>query len=128
MNHRLENDRVPGADFDEVTYADDTICFTSNTQVMNISIAEMEEAGFRYGPKLNKTKCEQMTAHPNTHIHFSDNTRVPKVRLATYLGCTVGVKTSSGEELSTRFADTVITMRKLDSFWRHSNCDVASKI
>lgn len=66
----------------------------------------------------------------NIHIYleFKGNTKVPRVRLATYLGCDIGIKTSNREELSIRFANTMITMKKLDVFWRHSNCDIAIQI
>ena len=35
----LENQRVPGADFDEVTYADDTICISTDTKQSNEQIS-----------------------------------------------------------------------------------------
>ena len=54
----LENQRVPGADFDEVTYADDTICISTDTKAMNKLLEAIEWEGFRYGLKLNKEKCE----------------------------------------------------------------------
>ena len=124
----LEKHRSPGADFDEVTYADDTICFSTDTKAINLFIKAIEEEGFRYGLKLNKQKCELITTHQQANIHFKDNTKVPKVRLATYLGCNIGIKTNNREELSKRFANTMITMKKLDLFWRHSSCDTAIKI
>ena len=34
-NEKLRRHRVPGAEFDEVTYADDTICITRDTGAMN---------------------------------------------------------------------------------------------
>ena len=89
---------------------------------------EIEEEGFRYGLKLNKHKCELITTHQQANIHFKDNTKVPTVRLATYLGCNIGIKTNNREELPKRFANTMITMKQLDLFWRHSSCDTAIKI
>ncbi len=52
--------RVPGTEFDEVMYADDTICISTNTREMNKMLAEIEEIEGIYGLKLNKTKCELM--------------------------------------------------------------------
>ena len=37
-------------------------------------------------------------------------------------------KSTNREELGKRFANTMATMKKLDTFWRHSNCDTAIKI
>ena len=50
----LESKRVPGANFDEVTYADDTICIPTDTKAMNKFFEAIEWEGFRYGLKLNK--------------------------------------------------------------------------
>ena len=78
--------------------------------------------------KLNKGKCELITTHPNADIHFEDKTQIKKSTKATYLGCEIGIKLGSREELNRRFANTMVTMRKLDLFWRHSNCGTAIKL
>jgi len=127
-DNKLLKNRVPGADFDEVTYADDTICISTDAEAMNQFIKQIEFEGIRYGMKLNKAKCELITTHGDADIHFEDKTKVPKVRIATYLGCGIGIKASNREELSKRFANTMATMNKLDLFWRNSSCDVAIKI
>ena len=49
--------RIPGIDFDEVMYADDTICISADTKTMNKFIKQIEETGNKYGLKLNKGKC-----------------------------------------------------------------------
>ena len=41
MQRVLEQNRIPGADFDEVTYADDTICFSTDTKTINEFIKEI---------------------------------------------------------------------------------------
>jgi hypothetical protein len=50
--------RVPGTDYDEVMYADDTICIATDTRTMNKMIDEVEKEGGKYGMKLNRKKCE----------------------------------------------------------------------
>ena len=90
-------------------------------------VKEIEE-GFRYGSKLYRNRYELITTHQTANMQFGDNTEVPKARLATYPGCKLGVKTNSREELSNIFADCMMTMGKLDLFWRHSNCGGAVKI
>ena len=57
MDHGLVRKRVPGADFDEVTYADDTICISRSIATMNKFIKSIEEEGIKYGMKLNKTNA-----------------------------------------------------------------------
>ena len=81
INPKPEIRRVPGTKFDEVGYADDAICFSTNSSKI--------EEGVRYGLKLNKHNRESITTHQNANIHFGDSTKVFKTRLATYLGCTL---------------------------------------
>ena len=128
LDHKLTRKRVPGADFDEVTYADDTICITRVIATMNEFIKTIEEEGIKYGMKLNKTKCELLTNNPTARIVFPDNSPVKKHYSATYLGCELGIRTTNREELSKRFAATMAVMKKLDLFWRHSDCPVHIKV
>ena len=78
--------------------------------------------------KTKQEKCELITTHQNANLHFTDKTKVLKVKSATYLGCNLGIKSTSKEELSKRFSNTMATMKKLDLFWRHSDCDIAVKV
>ena len=127
-DHRLKRNRVPGADFDEVTYADDTICISRCIATMNNFIKGIEEEGIKYGMKLNKTKCELLTNNPNARIIFPDGNLVKKHKSATYLGCELGLRTTSREEISKRFAASMAIMKKLDLFWRHSDCPIHIKV
>ena len=97
---KLERNRTPGADFDEVTCADDTTCISTDSRTMNRLIQQIAEEGFRCGLPSNKHECELITALHNANKHFGDKAEVPKVRLATYLGCRIRTKTNSKEELS----------------------------
>ena len=55
--------RVPGADSDEVIYADDTTCISTDNMAMNKFLEAIEWEGLRYGLKLNKKKCELIRTH-----------------------------------------------------------------
>ena len=50
--------------------------------------------------KLNKTKCELITNNKNARIVLPDNSPVKKHRSAMYLGCEIGIKTTTREEIS----------------------------
>ena len=78
--------------------------------------------------QTKQEKCELINTHPNANIYFADKSKVLKVKSATYLGCNLGIKNTSKEELSKRFSNTMATMKKLYLFWRHSNCDIAVKV
>ena len=43
MDRKLIRHRVPGADFDEVTYADDTVCISRDIEAMNKFINTIEK-------------------------------------------------------------------------------------
>ena len=85
----------------------------------------VDEGGVRYGLKLNKHKCELITTHPSANLFCGDNTKVPKVRLATCPGCSAYLQTA--EKNCQTVADTTMAMKRLDLFWRYSNCDIAIK-
>ena len=79
--------RVTGATFDEVLFADDTICITRDTRTMNKMLKAIEEVGLRSGMKLNKAKCEVMQFGGRATIRFKNKEPVKAVQVAKYLGC-----------------------------------------
>ena len=53
---RDRSKRVKRADFDEVLYADDTICVSEEAAAMNRLLSRIEEEGEKYGMELNCKK------------------------------------------------------------------------
>ena len=45
IKRKLEENRVPGASFDEVLYADDTILVSTDTRTIHLFLKEIEEQG-----------------------------------------------------------------------------------
>ena len=88
----LPEHRIPGATMDEVMYADDTICISTDTRSMNKFLEEIEVVAEQYGLKLNKKKCEVMTTRPDANIHFRDNKPVEKKQEVKYLGVMLNQK------------------------------------
>ena len=43
LDYKLSRKRIPGADFDEVAHADDTVCITRSISTMNEIIKTIEE-------------------------------------------------------------------------------------
>ena len=95
---------------------------------MSKFIKTIEDEGIKYGMKLNKTKCELSTNNPIARIVSPNNTPVKRQQSATYLGCEMGFQITSREEISKRFAATMAIMKRLDLFWRHSDCPVHIKV
>ena len=100
IKHTLIQQRVPGADFDEVMYADDTILVSESTKAMNLFIRQNEIKGREYGLNLNKKKCELLTTEINPNIHFEDNIKVPRKDEVKYLGIQLNQEGDRKKKLS----------------------------
>ena len=125
---RLKQHRVEGTSFDEILYADDTICLSTDTKAMNKLLASIETESAKYGMQLNKTKCELVTNAANPNIHFANGNRVPQLEEVKYLGCHLNNKTSVQKEIKQRLSVCMTTLRRLDLFWRHSDCPKRFKL
>ena len=120
--------RIPGINFDEVLYADDTICASTDTAAMNRLLAAIETEGKKYGMKLNKSKCEVMHNANNANVHFQDGTPVPRKDEVKYLGCHLNENCDMKRELNTRISTCMSILTKLDLFWKHSSCPTRFKL
>ena len=75
----LIKNKIQGACFDEVLYADDTICISEDTRTMNKLLAAIEEERQKYGLKLNKSKCEALiTGNDTADIQFANGEKLKK--------------------------------------------------
>jgi hypothetical protein len=114
--------RIPGAEFDEVLYADDTICMSTDTKIINRTLANIEREGAKYGMKLNRQKCEVMHIGDIANVHSADGAPIQRKTEVKYLGCMINDQADVKKEISARIAACMITLKKLDLFWRHSDC------
>ena len=126
--HNLIPNRICGANFDEVVYADDTICVSTSTAAMNLFLKDIEIEGEKYGLKLNKDKCELLTTSLNADIRFADGTKVKRKSEVTYLGCQLNQYSNITQEISKRIANCKAIMKKLDIFWKHCELKTSFKI
>ena len=128
MNGGTVRYRVEGARFDEVLFADDTICISQNTRVMNKMIKAIEDIGGRSGMKLNKAKCEVLLYGTSAKITFQDRTAIQEVSKAKYLGCILNKKNDPTIEVRGRIREAMGILKKMHIFWRHSNCNIRFKL
>ena len=122
--------RICGANFDEIVYADDTICVSTDTKAMNQFLKDIEEEGEKYGLKLNKGRCELLTTSLNADIKFKDGIKVPRKPEVTYLGCQINQYSNISQEISKRIMICMTILKKLlvDIFWRLCDVKIAFKI
>jgi hypothetical protein len=121
--------RIVGTTYDEVLYADDTICISEDTRAMNKLIASIETEGSKYGLKLNKTKCELVVTGKTTpNVHFQNKDRIKQLEEVKYLGCYINPKNDTQKEIKHKIATCMGTLKKLDKFWLHSDCPTRFKL
>ena len=78
LNNELEQDRVLGAMFDEILYADDTIIHSTSCEQLTMLLHRIQIEGEKYGLKLNHDKCEAMAVRGITEIYYlnGENKRI----------------------------------------------------
>ena len=121
LNEELKEDRILGAMFDEILYADDTIIHSTTSDKVAKLLHKIQEQGRSYGLKLNKDKCEAMTVRGISEVYFQEGGRVKEMEESRYLGCYLNNETKASRELNKRMGDVVSTWKRLEVFWKHSN-------
>jgi len=116
LSRKLRENRVPGASFDEVLYADDTILISTDTRAINEFLKEIETQGEKIGMKLNKDKTEVIVIgkNKNAHIKFKNGTPVKRATDAKYLGVDLNERADPNKELRLRISNTMSTWKKWD--------------
>ena len=56
----LEDNKVIGAMFHEILYADDTIIYSRNAKTLTKLLNKIQAEGEKYGLNLNEEKCENI--------------------------------------------------------------------
>ena len=69
-----------------------------------------------------------MTVRGDTKVKFKDGTLVKSMSESKYLGCFLNNKTDPDRELNKRKADVYVTWKRLEEFWKNSNCDFRFKL
>jgi exonuclease III len=125
---QLRPHRPLGASYTEILYADDTILASSSIKAIILQLREIEAQSARFGLSLNRGKCEALALPNGQHITFADGTRLPNTTEAKYLGCIVNCKGDTKMELRHRMQTTMMALKSLQLFWRHSTCPISFKI
>ena len=59
IKEKMDDDKVLGAIFNEVIYADDTIIYSRNPEALEKLLQEIQKEGNKYGMKLNEENVKQ---------------------------------------------------------------------
>ena len=124
MKQELIDNRVVGAEFDEILFADDTILVSESRSTLEKYLQKIEEVSGWYGMRLNKSKCEAITINgrhdAENEIYFLDKTKVPQLNIVKYLGCMVNDKGDPRKEISKRISECMVILKQLDPCWKHT--------
>ena len=64
-NNAMKKDKLWGANFHELLYADDTVLMTKTLEQMQELLHQVERTAANYGLTLNFNKCELITINHN---------------------------------------------------------------
>ena len=123
-----QSSRVAGMEYDEVLFADDTICISESEAAMEQMLKAIVTEGAKYGMKSNKAKCELLAFGKARPVKFSDGTRLKPQEEVKYLGCSLNSKADSRRELQKRISECMMILKKLDIFWRHGDSSLKQKM
>eukprot|EP00975_Prorocentrum_lima_P071228 12936515-Prorocentrum_lima.AAC.1 len=68
----MERGRLPGIAKNELFYADDTACFSTQRDLLEATLRTMERISASYGLRLNNTKGELLTFNTIEPVSFED--------------------------------------------------------
>ena len=122
------NNRIPGAEFDMVYYADDTVLFSRSNRGLNELLRYTEQISKGYGLSLNKSKCVAIAMNNDGCIHFGDGTPLGKEFEAMYLGNEINRIVNIKHEVFNKMSDVRRTWFKLDSYWKATRASTEVEI
>ena len=131
---RTKKHRVGSADFEEIMYADDTICITENAEAMARLLRAIETESSKYGLKLNYDKCELIQIYrggnltEQDNVYFANHTAVRCKNEAKYLGCWLNDRGDPEREIKQRISNCMAILKKLDIYWRKANPSCSQKL
>ena len=122
----IRKNRVNTTNFDEIMFADDTICISENAKALTQLLQIIQREGQKYG-MLNTDKCELIRIARNNDltekdvVKFSDGKIVNMKNEAKYLGCQLNNRGDPGKEVRQRIATCMTILKKLDIYWLKAN-------
>ena len=61
-------------------------------------------------------------------MHFTDGAEIKTKEEVKYLGCNLNKHADGQKELQKRIATCMTVLKRLDLFWRHSDCSLKRKL
>ena len=103
--------RIKGALFDEVPYADDTICISQSEEEIERALKAIRKEGSKYGMKLNRAKCEILSFGQVRAIQFEEGDYMNFKSKVKYLGVNLNDEANPLREIQERVTDCLLTLK-----------------
>ena len=120
---------IPGINYAEVLYADDTLIFGTHTQSINKYLQAIQLESAKYNMQLNFDKCVNITINQHqSSVKFLNGATVPRKNQGKYSGATLTDTVDNRQELSHRIGAVVATARQLNPLWFQARTSKTWKI
>ena len=120
---------IPGINYAEVLYADDTLLFGTHTHTINKLLRQIQTESANYNMKLNFDKCINLTINrKQSSIKFMDGTAVPRKTQAKYLGAVLTDAIDNHQEVIRRMGEATAVAKQLNLFWSKARTTVKWKL
>ena len=119
----IKQNRIPGADFDMVFYADDTIVTSRSKAACEELLEQIERISGQYGLKLNKDKCVNLNMNTEEQQTFRGGQQLVAAEEATYLGDTLNRRANAAQEVDKQIQQVNIAMLKRNQFRKASEAN-----
>ena len=122
------DDRLNGALFDRLYFADDTLLITTSSYAANRLLKEIEEVSMQYGLRLNRGKCCFIAMNGNNQVRFHDGVKLQRKTEPVFSGHHLSQSMNIRREVKLKLQQIMQTWYKLSTFWRAAQCSMAWKI
>ena len=125
---RHKSAQVWGSNFTELLYADDTALISKSAHALETLLHDLQIVASSYGLYLIKKKCVHIRLNAISPIKYLDQSEVPTEADTIYLGANINNRANVDREISRRISASVIIWKRLEFLWKHSVCDIPTKI
>ena len=118
LNTPKQKEPIPGLEFAEVMYADDTLIFGTHAQTINKLLHEVQVESQKYNLQLNLDKCVNLTINQHqSSVKFLDGSYVPPKQQTVYLGATLTDAVDNRREILKKIGEANSIANRLKLFW-----------
>ena len=128
LTNEIQDNRIPGTDFDMVYYADDTIIVSQSLEGCKQLIELTETFSEQYGLILNKAKCVNLNMNATGEQTFADGEAIKTEQEAMYLGNQLNYKADPHAEVTQKIQEVNRTLWRMQDYWKAAEASPKWKV